>query len=140
MGSVTRRRLLGVSVPAAWAYFSAGEGFRVRRGAAAHPRRAPRGRGLYRGTPEDFKGTSQILPIEGDRLTAATNMVLRWMRAKTERSPRAAFVGFIGNPFEIHVLVDVDTRAVHEPSAALQARHCGPKRVRAATEHDALRR
>jgi hypothetical protein len=50
-------------------------------------------------------------------------MVLRWKRAKTERSPRAAFVGFIGNPFEIEVLVDVVPRAVQEPSAAVQVRH-----------------
>ena len=32
-------------------------------------------------------------------------------------------MGFMGNPFEIQVLVDVVTRAVQEPSVALQVRH-----------------
>ena len=38
---------------------------------------------------------------------------------ETERSRRAAFVGFVNKPFDIDVLIDVVARAVHEPSAVL---------------------
>ena len=41
---------------------------------------------------------------------------------ESERSQRAAFVGFIGKPFELQELIDIVKRAVEEPVGGSHAR------------------
>ena len=54
--------------------------------------------------------------------TSHANDMAEGELGESERSRKAAFVGFLAKPFDIDVLVDVVTRAAREPSAVLELR------------------
>lgn len=61
-------------------------------------------------------------PIAVVMFTSSARDVAEGEQGETERSRRAAFVGFVVKPFDLDDLVDVVTRAVDEPSAVLKLR------------------
>ena len=65
-------------------------------------------------------------PIAVIMFTGHTTELKEAQLGESERSQRAAFVGFIAKPFELQELIDIVRRAVEEPSAVL--RLTGPSR------------
>jgi CheY-like chemotaxis protein len=61
-------------------------------------------------------------PIAVIMFTAHAAELAEAQRGASERSKRAAFVGFVGKPFDVHDLITTVGRAVEQPAVVLKLR------------------